>query len=233
MAEQHPLGEAGGAGGVLQVDGVFGCYRCLAGAKLGIGSVLSPIDDRAPGCHARGRIVGKRYRPAELRNRLRLQFSRRAVAELRADLTEDGEVIRALEAIDEKDGAGVGLAGGRERLEEFDRGGEIAGGSEAFGRVDRPSGVRGLDGPRCRPLGSVGSPHGDVITVLDAHADEAFGGLVDQRVVGGEGGAEIELRENDGFVIGQLSSPAAQSFPDRQSLYPGVGRDHALTAAEG
>ena len=171
VGEGRALGVAGGARGVLDVDGVVGAALGLAGLEVCCAHLLGVGEQVAPAPHALGRwrvrrVVGRNeYEVAEVREVGGVQLAGRRFEQLGDELVDHAHVVGGAEAADENQGGELGL------LQQV---GQLVG---AVGGVDVDQDGADLGGGELgqHPLGVVGGPDADVLAFLDADGHQAAG----------------------------------------------------------
>ena len=115
VGEGRALGVAGGAGGVLDVDGVVGAALGLASLEIRCANVLGLSQQVVPAPHAGGRgsvtlIVGRdEDEVTQVREGAGAQLAGRRFEQLGDQLVNHRHVVRGAEAADEDEGGELGL----------------------------------------------------------------------------------------------------------------------------
>ena len=185
------LGEPGGAGGVLDVDGVVELEQGLALAQPLDRHPASPRAQLVP-AHRPGRDVAAQHHPP------------RKGGEVAGHLVEHVQVVGLAEAGGQDQGRHPGLAEGIGQL-----GGPV-------GRVDVDQHGPDLGGGvlEDRPLGVVRRPDPDPLATLDPQRQQAPGHLLDGRMELGIGQAHALVHADQGVVVGDPGRRPVQVLPD-------------------
>jgi len=145
VGEHRPLGKAGGARGVLNVDGVIELQGVLAGGEGGVAHVLAHVGEHLPVVfehhgHPQGRAAG-------------------------ADLRQHAHVVVLAKRLGQQQHLGLRLA---QRVLQL---GRLVGGVDVH--QDRPHPRRRV--LQHHPLEAVGRPHADAVTALHAQRQQPLG----------------------------------------------------------
>ncbi len=164
MAQQRALGRAGGARGVLNVDGVVKFQGRGAGRQGVGGNALAHLEQVVPGHHAGGRgRVSDKNQIAQVRQLGRLERPRRAACGLRADLEKDGRVVTLAEPPRQQESRTFRLLKG-----VFNLHGAVSG-----VKVHQDGADFGYGELRDHPLGVVGGPDSHPLALLDAQTQKS------------------------------------------------------------
>ncbi len=193
VAEGRALGEAGGAGGVLDVYRLVELQAALPGLEVFLADLRGQFRQSSPSQEARRRLVRQTDQPAQVRQALAVELARHRARQLRQQFAEHAVVIRTLERPRADQPLATGL---------FKHVFQLAG---AVGGVDVDQDDPGLGAGELgdAPLRAVGCPDAQAVAGLQAQGHERPGMQVD---AGGKirpGVAQVLVTNHEGFAVGE------------------------------
>ncbi|MDT4850152.1 hypothetical protein FQZ97_842930 [compost metagenome] len=217
VAERGALGEAGGAGGVLDVDRVVELQLGLARRhRLRRDRLAAPLQ-LGPGQEARRRRRAQADHPAQLRQAFAGQRARRRGGQLRQQFEEHGVVVGGLEGVGADHPAAAGLL---ERVFQF---------AAAIGRVDVDQDGADLGAGELgdAPLGAVRRPDAQAVAALQAEGEQGAGLPLDRFGEFGPAQAQALVAHHQRLVLGEARHGGVERLAD------GHGQQVLVLAAAG
>ncbi|KAI3480411.1 hypothetical protein L1887_57425 [Cichorium endivia] len=217
VTEGRALGEAGGAGGVLDVHRLVELQALLAGIEVGHADPLRVLRQAIPGEEAGRRLGGQADDPAQVRQALATELPRRLVGDLRQQLGDHPVVVRTLERPGAHEPLAAGLLQGIFQL------------AAAIGRVDVDQDDPGLGAGELgdAPLRAVRRPDAEAVASLQAQGHEGTGMQVDGGGEFGPGVAQLLMADYQRLAPGEARCRAVEGLAD------GHGQQGLVLAALG
>jgi len=213
VAEGSRLGKARGTRGVLDVDGVLRAEAALQGVQIWRRHEgAATCEHFCEGDGPRGGAAAERDHPPQARELGGGQAARLAAGQLGHGVGKDGEVIRGLEAVDQKQCGGVALC---QHVSHF---------MLAISRIDRHQ--HGSDPRRGElqhhPFRYVGGPHGHVISTGQPQSQQPCCRLVHAAEKLGIGPTQVQCRKDQRILLPETSGRGGQCPPNGQAVHPGL-----------
>ena len=204
MAEGRALGETGGAGGVLDVDGVLRAQAGLTGGQLLAGHLAGPGLQGRPRQETCRRLTGQADHATQLGQALAGQGTGVAIAQAGHQPEQHRVVIGGLEGIGADHPLAAGLAQGVVQL------------AAAVGRVDVDQDRADLGAGELgdAPLGAVGRPDAQAVTGLHAKGHEGPGVLVDRFGQLPPGVTQLLVADDQGLAVGEAGDGGVEGIAD-------------------